>query len=133
MYKFFWSQLVKQVSKYMAKNSHLFIGSPHDIEKEHFSLYSFFWWLNYADQQNFELSIDVDGPKMFIFLNTVLMNNISISKKLSHSDSYISYKNPENFKFELHKIFARKPLKKIKRNVMGKLTKLVVVKMLMHQ
>lgn len=74
----------------------------------------------------------MDGPKLFIFLNTVLMNNISISKKLSHSDSYISYKNPENFKFERHKIFARKPLKKIWRNVLGKLTKLVVVKLLMR-
>ena len=60
------------------------------------------------------------------------MNNISISKKLSHSDSYISQKNPEKFKFELSKIFARKPLKKIKRNVISKLTRLAVAKLIMH-
>lgn len=89
--------------------------------------------MKFADQNNFELSIDLDSPKLFIFLNTVMMNNISISKKLSHSDSYISQKNPEQFKFEFHKIFARKPLKKIKRNVMSKFTKLIVVKLLIRQ
>lgn len=39
---------------------------------------------------NFPLQMDVDGPKLFIFLNTVFMNNFSISKKLSHYDAYIS-------------------------------------------
>jgi hypothetical protein len=40
--------------------------------------------------KKFILSIDVDGPKLAIFLNTILMNNFSISKKLSHNDAYIS-------------------------------------------
>lgn len=36
--------------------------------------------------KEFELSIDVDATKMFIFMNTIFMSNISISKKLSHND-----------------------------------------------
>jgi len=88
-----------------------------------------YWWLRQAEkEQNFILSIDLDGPKLAIFLNTVLMKNFSISKKLSHNDAYISQ---TNFKFELSKIFARKPLKKIKQNVISKLTRLAVAKVIM--
>jgi len=73
----------------------------------------------------------LDGPKLFIFLNTIFMNNFSISKKLSHNDAYISQKNPDNFKFEFNKIFARKPLKKIRRNVVSKFARLAVAKLVM--
>jgi hypothetical protein len=60
------------------------------------------------------------------------MNNFSISKKLSHNDAYIIDKrNPEQFKFVLSKVFARKPLKKIRRNVISKLTRLAVAKLVM--
>jgi len=72
-----------------------------------FVWYKFFWknvmtnlpangLLNYMKtlrpegDKKFILSIDVDGPKLAIFLNTILMNNFSISKKLSHNDAYIS-------------------------------------------
>jgi hypothetical protein len=103
-----------------------------ELQQESMSLLSIFRWLRQADHDsNFELSIDVDGPKLFIFLNTVMMNNISISKKLSHSNSYISQQNPEHFKFDLRKIFARKPMKKIQRNVISKFTRLAVAKLLM--
>jgi hypothetical protein len=91
--------------------------------------YSWMTWFNCSD---FELSIDVDTAKVFIFMNTVFMTNISISKKLSHNDSYINFKSGENFKFDIDQIFARKPLKKIKRNVISKFTKLFVMKGLMH-
>lgn len=123
--------MVKQLTKHATKHKHQF--EDFNIQDSSFSLYSVFWWLKFADQKNFELSIDLDRPKLFIFLNTLMMNNFSISKKLSHSDSYISQNNPEQFKFEFHKIFARKPLKKIKRNVMSKFTKLILVKMLIRQ
>ena len=46
-------------------------------------------WLDLTNESNFILSVDVDGPKLIIFLNTVFMNNFSISKKLSHNDLYI--------------------------------------------
>ena len=59
------------------------------------------------------------------------MNNFSISKKLSHNDAYICQKNPDKFKFEFSKIFARKPLKKIRRNVVSKFARLAVAKLVM--
>ena len=94
-------------------------------------MYSVWWWIRHSGEQDFLLDIDVDGPKLFIFLNTILMNNFSISKKLSHNDAYISQKNPEQFKFHFSQIFARKPLKKIKRNVISKFTRLAVAKLIM--
>jgi hypothetical protein len=83
------------------------------------------------ESAQFLLNVDLDGPKFFIFLNTVFMNNFSISKKLSHNDAYISPNNPEAFQFEFSKIFARKPLKKIKRNVVSKFARLAVAKLVM--
>ena len=66
-----------------------------------------------------------------IFLNTVFMNNFSISKKLFNADAATSLINPNKFRFELGKVFSRKPLKKIKRNVISKLTRLLVAKAIM--
>ena len=84
----------------------------------------------YLDQNNFLLSIDVDGAKLMIFLNTVFMNNFSISKKLSHNDAYISH-TQQKFIFEYRQIFARKPLKKIMRNGISKYLRIVVAKVIM--
>ena len=53
-------------------------------------LLNFMKTLRPEGDKKFILSIDVDGPKLAIFLNTILMNNFSISKKLSHNDAYIS-------------------------------------------
>lgn len=39
----------------------------------------------------------------------------------------------DTFKFDVQKVFARKPLKKIKRNVISKFTKLFVMKALINQ
>lgn len=107
----------------------------YDIKEDHFSVFALFWWMRYAEKQsdgeNFLLHVDVDGPKLVIFMNTVFMNNFSISKKLSHNDAYISQKNPDKFQFELSKIFARKPLKKIRRNVVSKFARLAVAKLVM--
>lgn len=66
-----------------------------------------------------------------IFLNTVFMNNFSISKKLCNADAAMSLVDPQKFRFEFGKIFSRKPLKKIKRNVISKLTRLMVTKAIM--
>ena len=77
------------------------------------------------------MSVDVDGPKLFIFLNTVFMSNFSISKKLSHYNQYISLNNPDDFQFDLQAVFARKALKKIWKNVISKFTRLVVAKLIM--
>ena len=54
-----------------------------------------------STEGSFILSVDVDGPKLFIFLNTVFMSNFSISKKLSHYNQYISLNNPDDFQFDL--------------------------------
>lgn len=86
------------------------------------------WTQETENKSNFLLQVDLDTPKFFIFLNTIFMNNFSISKKLSHYDAYISQKN---FKFEWSKIFARKPLKKIRKNMISKLTRLSVTKLIM--
>lgn len=66
-----------------------------------------------------------------IFLNTVFMNNFSICKKLSSADGTIPSIDPDKFRFDSGKIFSRKPLKKIKRNVISKLTRLLVTKVIM--
>ena len=50
---------------------------------------------------------------------------------MSHNNAYISYKNPEKFKFEFNKIFARKPLKKIKKNVISKFARILASKIIM--
>jgi hypothetical protein len=73
----------------------------------------------------------VDGAKVMIFLNTVFMNNFSICKKISSADGTIPPIDPEKFSFEFGKIFTRKPLKKIKRNAISKLTRLMVTKIIM--
>jgi len=44
--------------------------------------------------------VDVDGAKVMIFLNTVFMNNFSISKKLSSADGTIPSIDPERFRFD---------------------------------
>jgi hypothetical protein len=56
---------------------------------------------NESAEVNSILSVDVDGPKLFIFMNTIFMSNFSISKKLSHYNQYISLNNPDDFKFDL--------------------------------
>ena len=83
------------------------------------------------ENKTFVLQTDIDGSKVFIFLNTVFMNNFSISQKLSTYDAYISKKNPEKFKFQFWEIFARKPLKKIKKNVWSKFVRLLIAKIVM--
>lgn len=86
---------------------------------------------NQEEDQEFLLSVDVDGAKVMIFLNTVFMNNFSISKKLCNADAAMSLVDPQEFRFEFGKIFSRKPLKKIKRNVISKFTRLLVTKAIM--
>lgn len=66
-----------------------------------------------------------------IFINTVFMNNFSISKKLCTTDAATCHADPRDFRFEFGKIFSRKPLKKIKRNVISKLARLLVTKAVM--
>ena len=132
LYKFFWKQITKSL-----QNDEIIV--PYSLKDEVFSFYTVFWWIIHTqksaslteESENFLLNIDLDGPKLFIFLNTVFMNNFSISKKLSHNDAYICQKNPDKFKFEFSKIFARKPLKKIRRNVVSKFARLAVAKFVM--
>lgn len=87
---------------------------------------------NQEEDQEFLLSVDVDGAKVMIFLNTVFMNNFSISKKLCTTDAATCLVDPHQFRFEFGKIFSRKPLKKIKRNVISKLARLLVTKAVMR-
>lgn len=67
-----------------------------------------------------------------IFLNTVFMNNFSISKKLRNAETATSIFEPKNFRFDFAQIFSRKPLKKIKRNVISKFTRILVTKAIMR-
>lgn len=86
MYKFFFRKVMKEVNSQIEYS----VNKSLDSTLDRLDLLKLFWWLKNADKSNFELQFDVDGPKIMMFINTLFMSNLSISKKLSHSDSYIS-------------------------------------------